>query len=366
MVNSEHLATSIVGLSMDIASSGRARRLVTSLVLATAIGGCGKADQDKLKDNNANLSSSVASTIERDSLGRQCASKGTFELVKRELFRRAAETRGDDDPTFEPVLAGSTLRLDHPAAQSQDGQIDSVTCSATATLTLPDGMVAAGGRSSLSADINYVVQPAADQSGPVATITNADDLTIRLASIARPGTAGAPITEPARLAPGKQVPAAASPPRQPSVAQNSPTMQPESTSSMRNRASGQPDVSTTAPPEQQASPRRSGGEWSQTKVVEQGPLRTRIFLDRSGQTQLPSGETFVRIRYVGTLEGQAPVETITEEAVNCVNRYHTQQSYVVRNAQGRVVAKRGLQSRKRVMPGSLLSGVLTSICSGER
>lgn len=98
------------------------------------------------------------------------------------------------------------------------------------------------------------------------------------------------------------------------------------------------------------------------RVVNQGQLKTRIYLDRGRLSRLPNGETLVRIRYVGTLQGQAPVETITEEAVDCAAGYHRQQSYLVRNAQGRLVSRRGVQSRKRILPGSLLSGTLPNIC----
>ncbi|MCA1654155.1 MAG: hypothetical protein LC656_08240, partial [Sphingomonadales bacterium] len=93
-----------------------------------------------------------------------------------------------------------------------------------------------------------------------------------------------------------------------------------------------------------------------------GRLNTRIYVRRARASRSPTPETLVRIRYVGTIEGQAPVETVTEEAIDCATRYHTQHSYLVRNADGRVVARRGLQSRKRILPASLLSGTLASIC----
>jgi hypothetical protein len=70
----------------------------------------------------------------------------------------------------------------------------------------------------------------------------------------------------------------------------------------------------------------------------------------------------VRIRYVGALLGRPPVETIIKEAVDCASGYHTQSVYLVRNAHGRVVATRGLQPRRRIMPESLLSRILPSIC----
>lgn len=360
----ERFATSAVRVVMNYTISQLPRSLRLPLLLAVAIGGCGKADQDKLKENTRGISS-TASVAARKDPAQRCASKATYELVKRELFRRAAITRGDDDPTFEPVVAGSTLQLEHTAVKASDDQLGSVTCTAAATLTLPDGMVAAGGRSALTADIGYVLQPAADQSGPVATITDAGALTIPLASIVQTRSAAAP-----------------DPRSENAVRSAGPTAEPPAAPIQDDRAraarskpprSASPSGHSSAPPSDEqaqvsrkaATPRTSGA-WGQARVVQHGRLSTRINIERSSLAPSRRGETIVRIRYVGTLQGHSPVETITEEAVDCASGYHTQHSYLVRNAQGHVVARRGLQLRKRILPGSLLSGTLDSICRTGR
>ena len=53
---------------------------------------------------------------------------------------------------------------------------EAVTCNGTLTLDLPPGIAVAGGRRTLSADILYTVQPAADASGNVVTLSNAEEI----------------------------------------------------------------------------------------------------------------------------------------------------------------------------------------------
>ena len=167
-------------------SAGRALVRGAAVILLIAATACGQRSQDRLGDAHKvrSVRTSVATAAHR------CSSKSAYELVKRELFRRAGKTRGEDDPTFEPVVAGSTLSIERTTVENTDDQLGSITCNASAALDLPEGMVAAGGRRSLVADIQYVLQPAADQSGDVATLTNADRIIIPLATIAR--SAGAP------------------------------------------------------------------------------------------------------------------------------------------------------------------------------
>ena len=49
----------------------------------------GNADQDKLTTANATASAATGGE-------KACASKATYDLIKRELFRRAAQLRGSD------------------------------------------------------------------------------------------------------------------------------------------------------------------------------------------------------------------------------------------------------------------------------
>ena len=69
--------------------------------------------------------------------------------------------------------------------QDQNDDVGSVTCNATVTLDLPPGVSVVGGRRSLSADVLYTVQPAADGSGNVLTLANADGIITPLATLAK-------------------------------------------------------------------------------------------------------------------------------------------------------------------------------------
>ncbi len=143
------------------------------------------ADQDKLTGGNA----SSAAADEPEKL---CASKSTYDLIKRELFRRAGELRGSDQAAFDKLAAFAVVRMENPVMESQDSKTQAVSCSGSLSLDLPPGVGVVGGRRTLSADVDYVVQQAADGSGPVVMLRNADAIIAPLATIAR---ASEPTTE---------------------------------------------------------------------------------------------------------------------------------------------------------------------------
>jgi uncharacterized protein YecT (DUF1311 family) len=122
-----------------------------------------------------------------------CAAQSTYDAIRRELFRRAAQVRGGDQQAYARLSDFALLRVSGPVARGIDEQLESVTCSGTANLDLPPGVAAAGGRRSLSGDIDYMVQPAADGTGNVVRLGNADSIVVPLATLAR---SGAPQTAP--------------------------------------------------------------------------------------------------------------------------------------------------------------------------
>ena len=73
------------------------------------------ADQDKLTEGNA----SSAAADEPEKL---CASKSTYDLIKRELFRRAGELRGSDQAAFDKLAAFAVVRMENPVMESQDSK----------------------------------------------------------------------------------------------------------------------------------------------------------------------------------------------------------------------------------------------------
>ena len=124
-------------------------------------------------------------TASRDDPEKSCASQATYDRIKRELFRRAAALRGSDETAFGNLASYSTVRMEAPALSDENAETGAVTCNGTLTLDLAPGVAVVGGRRSLSADILYTVQPAADGNGSVLTIANADAIITPLATLAR-------------------------------------------------------------------------------------------------------------------------------------------------------------------------------------
>lgn len=120
-----------------------------------------------------------------------CAAQATYDAIRRELFRRAAQVRGGDEQAFARLSDFAMLRMNGPVLRGVDDQLHAVTCSGSASLDLPPGVSVSDGRSSLSADIDYMVQQAADGSGMVVRVANADPITIPLATVPA-GMIGAP------------------------------------------------------------------------------------------------------------------------------------------------------------------------------
>jgi len=130
-------------------------------------------DQDKLADSQ--ISQGTVADPEK-----RCSAKATYDLIKSELFRRAVEVRGDDQATFSSLAGFAVLRMDHPVLESQDPANGSLNCSGAASLDLPPGVTVAGGQRTLTADVDYTIEP----SGGV-TVRNAEPIVTSLATLAR-------------------------------------------------------------------------------------------------------------------------------------------------------------------------------------
>ena len=91
----------------------------------------GNPDQDKLTNTKTSTSAQPAN---RDKL---CASSATYDLIKRELFRRAAELRGSDQAAFDKVFAYAIVRMGNPVMESQDASTGAVNCSGSLSVDLP-------------------------------------------------------------------------------------------------------------------------------------------------------------------------------------------------------------------------------------
>ena len=124
-------------------------------------------------------------TASREDPEQRCSSRATYDQIKRELFRRAAALRGSDQTVFGNIAGYSTIRMEAPALSDENAETHSVACNGSLTLDLPPGVAVVGGRRSLSADVLYTIQPAADGSGSVVVLANADDIITPLATLAR-------------------------------------------------------------------------------------------------------------------------------------------------------------------------------------
>ena len=118
---------------------------------------------------------------------KRCTSERTYDLVKQELFRSAAQLRTSDQAAYDRLSAYSALRMERPLLRSRDKELGTVRCSGTLFLDLPPGVTVVGGRRSLTADIDYILQPAADGSGDVVMLEGDGPITVPLATLARTG-----------------------------------------------------------------------------------------------------------------------------------------------------------------------------------
>jgi hypothetical protein len=152
-------------------------------------------DQDKLQD--AQVTTGQAAAPEK-----RCGSQGTYDLLKRELFRRAAQLRGSDQAAYDKLAAYAAVRVENPVLESDDKDSGAVNCSGSVSLDLPPGVAAVGGRRTLTSDVDYTLQQAADGSGTVVLLRNADAIVAPLATLAR---VAQPVQAPAAPADANEV-----------------------------------------------------------------------------------------------------------------------------------------------------------------
>ena len=102
-------------------------------------------DQDKLTQNDVATSTQSGATAAE----KRCASQATYHLIKRELFRRAAQLRGSDAAAYDRLAAYAVVRMEEPALESENKDTGAVNCSGSLSLDLPPGVAAVGGRRTL-------------------------------------------------------------------------------------------------------------------------------------------------------------------------------------------------------------------------
>lgn len=144
--------------------------------------------QDKLTENQLAQSRQQPQqqvATKAPSPEKACASNQTYDLIKRELFRRAAQLRGSDAAAYDQLAAYAVVRMENPVMESQNSSTGAINCSGTLSLDLPPGVTVVGARRTLTSDVDYTVQQAADGSGTVVLLRNADSIISSLATLAR-------------------------------------------------------------------------------------------------------------------------------------------------------------------------------------
>ena len=163
-------------------SQGRSRtKLVIALLGAVVIvlaavwyfTGDRNSEQDKLSNPQ------IDQTAEADHAAR-CSSEATYDLIKRELVRRAAEARGTDQAEFAQLAGTAVLRVENPVLESEDKAAGALNCSGTLSIDLPLDGATSDGRRSLMADVDYTIG-----AGGNVTLRNADSIVAPLATLTR-------------------------------------------------------------------------------------------------------------------------------------------------------------------------------------
>lgn len=152
--------------------------LVALIGLLIAYASTRDTDQDKLKD--AQLTQTNAPDP-----GKRCSSTATYDMIKRSLFQHAAQLRGNDQEAFAQVAAEANLRMENPVMETQDKASGAINCSGSLSLDLPPSVAVQSGQRTLMSDVDYTVQPAADGSGDVVIVRNADAIITPLSTLSQ-------------------------------------------------------------------------------------------------------------------------------------------------------------------------------------
>jgi uncharacterized protein YecT (DUF1311 family) len=126
-----------------------------------------------------------------------CSSPAASGLIKRELFRRAAELRGKDGPAFAAIAGYTLLRFQPPLLSDSSHTSRAVSCKASVALDLPPGVAVSGVQRSLAGTLVYSVHLADQGTKGRLKLTSGGSIVELLATIARTPTEVADPVEPA-------------------------------------------------------------------------------------------------------------------------------------------------------------------------
>lgn len=165
------------------------RQVISLGFLALAIAGCDRAGSTdrapKAKTTKAGL----------EQMRSECASQLTYARLKEYVFDEAARIRNSDPRRLDRLAAYSVVRMDDPVVKSRDDQLNVTVCTGQFVLNLPPGIQDAfDGQPVIQADVEYAAQAAADGSGLVYSMTGAEPIIYRLATLGLSALPGPPIT----------------------------------------------------------------------------------------------------------------------------------------------------------------------------
>src|SRR5881628_1281573 len=81
-------------------------------------------EQDKLIGNAVVQTTAPAAQPEK-----RCSAQSTYDLIKRELFRRAAQLRGSNQAAYDQLAGYAVVRMENAVLEGEDSASGAVTCS---------------------------------------------------------------------------------------------------------------------------------------------------------------------------------------------------------------------------------------------
>lgn len=149
---------------------------VATLVLAIALGGCGK-----IKPNDKPQADAARAETKR--LKAACGSSAGYERLKALLFDQAIARHNGDHANLDTLADYSTARMEDPVVEGWDPALDITRCRGRFILDIPPGAERGfGGERRLQADIGYTAQSAADGNGLVYRLNGAEPMIDKLAA----------------------------------------------------------------------------------------------------------------------------------------------------------------------------------------
>ncbi|WP_297803371.1 hypothetical protein [uncultured Brevundimonas sp.] len=109
-----------------------------------------------------------------------CTADQTAQQVKQLVFRAAGDVANVDPVLLNDLAMETTATISGPVLQGVDEALKRTSCAGRLSIALPASAQPLFGRDKLQADIQYSVQPAADNSGPVYQATGTDPIVTAL------------------------------------------------------------------------------------------------------------------------------------------------------------------------------------------